>query len=88
MGFCREMRLERTPEKGTGGSGEGRGERTLWAVRESFELAANSKFPCPRSRTQAPKPCRRPLENQKRTTVFKTLHFENDSPFTKSNIRS
>ena len=23
MGFCREMRLERTPEKGTGGSGEG-----------------------------------------------------------------
>ena len=23
MGFCREMRLERTPEKWTGGSGEG-----------------------------------------------------------------
>ena len=38
MGFCREMRLERTPEKGTGGSGEGRGERTLWAVRGSFEI--------------------------------------------------
>ena len=28
MGFCGEMRLGRTPEKGTGGSGEGRGERT------------------------------------------------------------
>ena len=25
MGFCGEMRLGRTPEKGTGGSGEGGG---------------------------------------------------------------
>ena len=40
MGFCGEMVVRRTPEKGTGGSGEGRGERTLWAVRGSF--------PCPR----------------------------------------
>ena len=29
MGFCGEMRLGRTPEKGTGGSGEGRGD--AWA---------------------------------------------------------
>ncbi|MES0504164.1 DUF6783 domain-containing protein [Oliverpabstia intestinalis] len=53
-----------------------------------FQTRSSLKLLCPRSRTQAPKPCRRPLENQKRTTVFKTLHFENDSPFTKNNIRS
>ncbi len=29
MGFCGEMRLGRTPEKGTGGSGEG-GKMNRW----------------------------------------------------------
>ena len=40
MGFCGEMVVRRTPEKGTGGSGEGgttRGQRNL-------ELAANSGY--------------------------------------------
>ena len=40
MGFCVEMVVRRTPEKGTGGSGEGgatRGQR-------NFELAANSGY--------------------------------------------
>ena len=40
MGFCGEMVMRRTPEKGTGGSGEGgttRGQRNL-------ELAANSGY--------------------------------------------
>ena len=40
MGFCREMRLERTPEKGTGGSGEGGATRG----QGNFELAANSGY--------------------------------------------
>ena len=40
MGFCGEMRLGRTPEKGTGGSGEGGATRGPG----NFELAANSGY--------------------------------------------
>ena len=40
MGFCREMRLERTPEKGTGGRGGGGGARGAGADL----LAANSGY--------------------------------------------
>ena len=40
MGFCREMRLERTPEKGTGGSGKGGATRG----QGNFGLAANSGY--------------------------------------------
>ena len=40
MGFCVEMRLGRTPEKGTGGSGEGGTTRG----QGNFELAANSGY--------------------------------------------
>ena len=40
MEFCREMRLERTPEKGTGGSGVGGATRG----QGNFELAANSGY--------------------------------------------
>ena len=40
MGFCREMRLERTPDKGPGGSGEGGTTRG----QGNFELAANSGY--------------------------------------------
>ena len=44
MGFCREMRLERTPEKGTGGSGEGRGERTGGRLGEALRSDAYAGF--------------------------------------------
>ena len=37
MGFCGEMVVRRTPEKGTGGSGEGGATRG----QGNFELAAN-----------------------------------------------
>ena len=40
MGFCREMRLERTPEKGTGGSGKGGATRG----QGNFELVTNSDY--------------------------------------------
>ena len=40
MGFCGEMRLGRTPEKGTGESGEGGATRG----QGNFELAANSGY--------------------------------------------
>ena len=40
MGFCGEMRLGRTPEKGTGESGEGGATRG----QGNFELAANSDY--------------------------------------------
>ena len=40
MGFCGEMRLGRTPEKGTGGSGVGGTTRG----QGNFELAANSGY--------------------------------------------
>ena len=40
MGFCREMRLERTPEKWTGGSGKGGATRG----QGNFGLAANSGY--------------------------------------------
>lgn len=43
MGFCGEMRLGRTPEKGTGGSGEGRGD--AWAGSQAMlaSLFSNKK---------------------------------------------
>ena len=40
MGFCGEMVMRRTPEKGTGGSGEGGATRG----QGNFELAANSGY--------------------------------------------
>ena len=40
MGFCGEMVMRRTPEKGTGGSGEGGTTRG----QGNFELAANSGY--------------------------------------------
>ena len=40
MGFCVEMVVRRTPEKGTGGSGEGGATRG----QGNFELAANSGY--------------------------------------------
>ena len=40
MGFCGEMVVRRTPEKGTGGSGEGGATRG----QGNFELAANSGY--------------------------------------------
>ena len=40
MGFCGEMVVRRTPEKGTGGSGEGGTTRG----QGNFELAANSGY--------------------------------------------
>ena len=45
MGFCGEMRLGRTPEKGTGGSGEGGTTRG----QGNFELAAHKVLPADRS---------------------------------------
>ena len=44
MGFCGEMRLGRTPEKGTGGSGEGRGERTGGRLGETLRSDAYIGF--------------------------------------------
>lgn len=67
MGFCGEMVVRRTPEKGTGGSGEGGATRG--------QLVASLKLLCPRSRTQAPKPCRRPLENQKKNYRLQNTSF-------------
>ena len=40
MGFCGEMVMRRTPEKGTGGSGKGGATRG----QGNFELAANSGY--------------------------------------------
>ena len=40
MGFCGELVMRRTPEKGTGGSGEGGTTRG----QGNFELAANSGY--------------------------------------------
>ena len=40
MGFCGEMVMRRTPEKGTGGSGEGGATRG----QGNFERAANSGY--------------------------------------------
>lgn len=42
MGFCREMRLERTPEKGTGGSGKGGATRG----QGNFELNSHARLAC------------------------------------------
>ena len=42
MGFCGEMRLGRTPEKGTGGSGEGGATRG----QGNFELNSHARLAC------------------------------------------
>ena len=44
MGFCGEMVVRRTPEKGTGGSGEGRGERTGGRLGEALRSDAYVGF--------------------------------------------
>lgn len=44
MGFCGEMVMRRTPEKGTGGSGEGRGERTGGRLGEALRYDAYIGF--------------------------------------------
>jgi len=39
------------------------------------QLVASLKLLCPRFRTQAPKPCRRPLENQKKNYRLQNTSF-------------
>ena len=40
-----------------------------------FQTRSSLKLLCPRSRTQAPKPCRRPLENQKKNYRLQNTSF-------------